>query len=394
MPEPEHSARARAAVSPTISPLGQRVFDIGAWLACAADVALSVPPTWQTAYLLSVASVVVVLGRYRFPRAVCLLSVPGLLYGYALIAPVLALFTLVIVRELSWRRTCWWAVPLVLSQTIMFPLREFAHESISHIVLSFGYAVLYAAAAIGLGQAVVTRRRLVASIAEADEQRDAREAIRVQNAVTAERLRISRELHDVVAHQVTMVSIRAGALGVQSQDPVVREAAADIRALTGATLTELRAMLSLLHAPGGALSTPGLDDIDELVAATGMPVEVDYDGDSASVDPAVSRAAYRVLQETLTNAHRHAPGASVHVVVARRAGGLRLTVHNTAATRRPEGNGTAGLGLLGLRERVQALGGTLTAGPDDGGWTVRAEFPAAGAAGREAPELASGRPTR
>jgi signal transduction histidine kinase len=381
--EPERAGRDRAAVSPTISPRGQRVFDISAWLACVADVALSVPPTWRTPYLLSVASVIVVIGRYRFPRTVCLLSVPGLLYGYALIAPVLALFTLVIVRELSWRRSCGWAVPLVLSQTIVFPLREFADESISHVVLSLGYAVLYAAAAIGLGQAVVTRRRLVASIAEAKEQRGAREAISVQNAVTAERLRISRELHDVVAHQVTMVSIRAGTLGVQSQDPVAREAAADIRALTGATLTELRAMLSLLHAPGGAISTPGLDDVDELVAATGMPVDIDYYGDLGGVDPAVSRAAYRVLQETLTNAHRHAPGASVRVTVDNRAGGLRLTVHNTAATSSPEGNGTAGLGLLGLRERVQALGGTMAAGPDDDGWTVRVDFPAIGVTSRE-----------
>lgn len=359
----------------------RRIGSAGVLAAAVLDVTLTVPPSWQTSYLLSLLSCAVLLGRRRWPRTVYLLTIPGLLYGYALVAPMAALYAVVVHRKPSWM-LCWaWMLPVVIGRFVEFPISAMLQLTPAHQLLDLEYALLYAVTPVVVGQLVLTRRRLAQSLAQSRAERTTREAISVQNAVNAERLRISRELHDVVAHQVTLVSIRAGALSVQSDDPAVLGAAAEIRAITSRTLGELRAMLSLLNAPGGTLAQPGLGDIDELVAASGMPVRLATGELPADVDPATGRTIYRIVQESLTNAQRYAPGASIDVRVSSSGEELQLLVGNAAATRvrTPQEEAswaTGGAGLAGLRERVLGLRGTFDAGPSpDGGWRVSASLP-------------------
>ncbi|MGW4411410.1 sensor histidine kinase [Nonomuraea sp. NPDC004702] len=235
------------------------------------------------------------------------------------------------------------------------------------VVLLFGYNVR-------------ARRNATALLIE--EERRTRQAEGAQ-AVLEERARIARELHDVVAHHMSVIAIQAEAVPLRAGgDASQLEAGlAEIRALSLEAINELRQVLGVLRDPEGRTDTapqPGLDRLEELVANArnaGLTVAVDRRRPIGRLSPAVGLSAYRIVQESLSNAMRHAPGSSVTVEITADAGTLRLRVANGPG-RSPAAAPGAGQGLVGMRERAALLGGTLDAGPTrGGGYQVSAALP-------------------
>lgn len=238
-------------------------------------------------------------------------------------------------------------------------------------------------AAVFAGQVMATMRTRRAdelqreAAAEQDRQRDTR------RQVDAERLRIARELHDVVAHNISLINVQA-TMGVHLMDTRPEEAGAALSAIKSASkqaLGELRRILDVLRQPDEAEPTapaPGLAQLDALVATTrkaGLPVAVHLLGTPAPLPSIVDVAAYRIVQESLTNALRYAGGSPTRVHLHYRPGcvGLVIDDDGLGAPTTPAGTGH---GIAGMRERAAAVGGTLHAGHrSDGGFTVTAELP-------------------
>ncbi|MER6716408.1 MULTISPECIES: histidine kinase [unclassified Streptomyces] len=282
------------------------------------------------------------------------------------------------------------------------------------VTMSLGFT----APPVLLGLYVGARRRLMESLRERADSLERelqllaeRAEERAEWARNEERTRIAREMHDVVAHRVSLMVVHAAALqAVARKDP---EKAVKNAALVGdmgrQALTELREMLGVLRSGGGerrerAASVPPLaavgvaaaaaasravDDegpclaeIEELVgqsAAAGMVVDLSVEGDARSYAPEVEQTAYRVVQEALTNVHKHAAGAKTYVRLAHRVSEIAMQVENeppeeaASSARLPSG----GNGLVGMKERVSALGGVFVSGPTDaGGFRVSAVIPA------------------
>ncbi|GAA4540547.1 sensor histidine kinase [Pseudonocardia xishanensis] len=226
------------------------------------------------------------------------------------------------------------------------------------------------------GRYVAARRRILADLRERAERTDREQRLLAEQARAEERARLAAEMHDVVTHRVTLMVLQAGALEVTGH-----EEARALRETGMLALDELRGLVRVLRTPEGPSPAVGPGraepDLAALVAesaAAGMTVRLD-----GELPPGpLGRTAHRIVQEALTNAHKHAPGAEVRVSVA---GGddLRVTVVNSAPTAAPDpalAASGAGLGLRGLRERVEVAGGTWHAGPcPDGGFEVRAVLP-------------------
>jgi signal transduction histidine kinase len=243
---------------------------------------------------------------------------------------------------------------------------------------AFGVAVLFVAIAL-LGDIVSRRRTARQALAE---QTELTELERARRAVLEERTRIAREMHDVVAHHMSMIAVQAetAPFRLPEMDEPIRDEMAGIAAAARSALTDMRRLLGVLRADDAeALRAPqpGLADLPALVEATRRAgVTVTLTAGPAAVREPVGLAAYRIVQEALANAARHAPGAAVEVTAGVQGDQLVVTVTNgpPAVTVPPRPG--AGLGQVGMRERAELLGGTLTAGPaGDGGYRVRAELP-------------------
>jgi signal transduction histidine kinase len=210
-----------------------------------------------------------------------------------------------------------------------------------------------------------------------------------ERALLQERQRIARELHDVVAHHMSVIAIQAEAAPYKTADPPPElvESFGDIRASALAGLTELRRVLGVLRT-GGQDTTPqpGLAELDALLdsaRSAGVSVAVTSSGDPVPLPEGVDLSAYRIVQEALSNAMRHAPGSHVLLHVAYFADGLGLDIRNDTGPRTvpvlvPGGDrmGGGGHGIIGMRERAAMLGGTLDVGPtEDGGFQVTAVLP-------------------
>ena len=256
-------------------------------------------------------------------------------------------------------------------------LRQPAAEALPD--MAWSWAVLALALGVGL-----TARRLRGQSQSA--QRQVRQMQQEQQALTEaaarqERQRIARELHDIISHGLGVVVLQAGAAEqVLDQDPgKAREAMQLIRATGQEAITELGTLVALIRdeQPPGRDPQPTLRDVERLAATTrsaGLAVTVQTDGQPRDLPASVELNAYRVIQEGLTNALKHAPGSTVQVVLRYHPGGLDVEV-------RDDGTDTAGgpgsrRGLAGLRERAAVFGGQFEAGRDpQGGWKVRASFP-------------------
>jgi signal transduction histidine kinase len=237
---------------------------------------------------------------------------------------------------------------------------------------------------------VRARRQLVVSLRDRARRAEAEQHLRVDQARQTERTRIAREMHDVLAHRISLVSVHAGALEFRADIPAedVARSAAVIRENAHQALQDLREILGVLRAPDGTQDgqdsperpTPTLADVPRLVQESqqaGMRVDLTMLVEPAEVPAATGRTAYRVVQEGLTNAHKHASGARVGVTLSGGPGeGLDVAVHNV----RPVGDVPspipgAGRGLAGLAERVEVAGGRLEHGPDGAGWRLRVWLP-------------------
>jgi signal transduction histidine kinase len=206
-------------------------------------------------------------------------------------------------------------------------------------------------------------------------------ATEAREIVAQERLRIAREVHDVVGHALAAIALhsRVGARRVGRDPSGTAQAFEEITELASGALAETRDAVGQLRTNGSADLQPcrGLDDLDELVAAfraSDVPVTLRREGDGPPVPTVVQSAAYRIVQESLSNVARHALPASATVLVRREA--QTLVVDVSDAGENPADPGVGGHGLIGMRERASGLGGTLEAGPDPGGgWRVRAILP-------------------
>ncbi|UYQ61924.1 sensor histidine kinase [Streptomyces peucetius] len=212
------------------------------------------------------------------------------------------------------------------------------------------------------------------------------EAERAQRTLLEERARIARELHDVVAHHMSVITVQADSAPyrIEGLPDAARDEFGSIAASARESLTEMRRLLSVLRSDGTEgerAPQPGLDRVQQLVEATvraGVPAEVSLAADLGEVPQTVDLSAYRIVQEALANVVRHAPGAATRVSVTSDDGHLTVLVVNGPAGERTsplETTGT-GHGLVGMRERVRLTGGTLDTGPlPDGGFRVAARLP-------------------
>lgn len=253
----------------------------------------------------------------------------------------------------------------------------------SAVVFEFALAVVVIVVATLVGFLVRSRRSEDASRREAEAARQAAEQARIDQARSAERERIAREMHDVVAHRISLIALHAGGL-VHRHDleaDEMREVVRTIQLNAQESLAELRAVLGSLRATQGSLEPPqpSLAQLDALIAdatAAGQRVDLDVSGDLAALDAGVSRQAYRIVQEALTNARKHAPNAPVSLVVEASPSVLAVQVSNPVAAA-PPGTPGVGFGLVGIGERVRSLGGTETHGVTRGRFRLDITLPRA-----------------
>jgi signal transduction histidine kinase len=219
----------------------------------------------------------------------------------------------------------------------------------------------------------VRRERWTALQARARRLEAEREE-RARQAVAEERLRIARELHDVVAHAMSVIAVQAGVANhlIDSRPELARQALATVETNTRAALVEMRRLLGVLRRPdepsGSLAPAPGLADVPALIAQfaeAGLVVEVDGDETPPDVPDGVDLSAYRIVQEGLTNVLRHG-GPRATLRIGHSSGGLRVEIGDDGPVT-PRRGGEPGHGLIGMRERVAVFGGTLTAGPRPGG---------------------------
>ena len=249
------------------------------------------------------------------------------------------------------------------------------------VFFRIGGAIMVAA----LGESVRTRRVLAA---EAQERADRAEQTKEEEArrrVDAERLRIAREVHDTVAHSIAVINVQAGVTAhvLDKRPDQARETLLVIEQTSARALGELRVTLGMLRDVGDdrRAPTPGLNQVEELVGLAreaGLDVKLEVASPPVELPGATDQAAYRILQESITNAIRHAGPARVVVSVTYGPSDLELLVADDGHGPRDAGRGAgdAGRGIVGMRERAALLGGELTAGSGPGGgFRVRARLP-------------------
>ncbi len=327
---------------------------------------------WRRRYPVTVLAVSV--------AAVAVYSLLGYVNGAVLIAPVLALYA--VATQVSVRRAvAAAAVTLAVLMAVTAANNPFGQISGG----GFDLIPFMVVAALFAGIAVANRRAYVASISDRAEQ-DAR------RRVDEERLRIARELHDVVAHTMATINVQAGVAAhvLPTQPEAVAEALQAIKSASKEGLRELRAILNVLRQADDTdpvQPAPGLAQLDALVEGArraGLPITLAVTGERFSLPAAVDLAAYRIVQESLTNVIRHAGPADAAVKLRYHPDEIAIDVTDTGQgpTAGPGPlavGGTAGHGQAGMRERAAAVGGTVQAGPrPGGGYQVTARLPVHG----------------
>jgi signal transduction histidine kinase len=329
--------------------------------------------------VLGVASTVALWDRRRHPVGVAAFVIPAsAISALAGGAGLVVLFNAAIRcgrRELAWITLASVASAVVYS-LIYASSPPDLRDTVLIGLLMFGFA-------IGWGLFVRVRRDLVDSLRERNAQLEEDGVLRADRARAAERERIAREMHDVLAHRLSLLSLHAGALEYRPDAPpaeiaatagVVREAAAE-------ALEELRDVIGVLREGTEGESRPPQPTLADLPAlieesrAAGMRIEADFDLPEAG--GSIGRTAYRVVQEGLTNARKHAPGVLVRVKVTTSAEALRIEIRNPAPLSPPPAAALpgAGSGLIGLGERVQLANGELRHEWDGGGFALVATLP-------------------
>ncbi|RXZ71929.1 sensor histidine kinase [Agromyces albus] len=253
--------------------------------------------------------------------------------------------------------------------------------------LQFALTIAFAAAA---GDAARSHHAYIEAITERAIRAEETRESEARRRVAEDRLRIARDLHDTVAHQISVISLNAGVASssLESRPETARDALATIRSASRTVLGEIGDLLELLRAESddapGTAPQPGLDRLDELIgrfAESGLDVTVRVEGDVGRLPEAVDRVAYRVIQEALTNAHKHGSEHRAHLLVEVATDAARLVVTNPISSapvsrderRTPDDRG--GHGLLGVRERVASVRGTVESGPEGMVYRLAATLP-------------------
>jgi signal transduction histidine kinase len=340
-------------------------------------------PLDPLAYGLMGAAAAVLLGRRRWPLVALAVTAAASIvylvleypYGPILLAMSVAMYSVAVRLPLGPSLVACGVtlVAVVGSEVVVVdPERRLVEVSLLLAVLS---GLLLPSWAIGT---VVRLGREAERRARQDEMR---------RRAYEERLRIAREVHDVVGHGLVVINLQAAvALHVVGRRPEQAEVAlAAIKRSSKDALEELRGTLAVFRQPepdyshGAWRPAPGLDQLDGLVAAVaegGLPVEVAVTGERADLPAAVDLAAYRIVQESLTNVVRHAGPATATVKIGYEPGAVVVEIADTGRSRPSGAARPAGHGIAGMRERAAAVGGTLEAGPSgEGGFRVRARLP-------------------
>lgn len=324
--------------------------------------------------------------RRRWPVGLAVAMVPGtFLSNTAGGADLVVLFTLAVHRPFKY--VAWVGGGTTALLPFFYWLRPDPELGYLASVL---FSVLLTVAVVGWGMYVRSRRQLLLSLRDRARRAETEAALRAEQAQRLAREGIAREMHDVLAHRLTLLSVHAGALEFRPDAPreEVARAAGVIRESSHEALQDLREIIGVLRAgPGDAESgepgrpQPTLGALEALVSESreaGMKVSLDNRvAEAASVPASVGRTAYRIAQEGLTNARKHAPGAEVTVSVSGMAGsGLTVSVRNPAPPGEVPLVPGSGQGLIGLTERAMLAGGRLSHGPvGDGGFEVSAWLP-------------------
>ncbi|HEX5405086.1 MAG TPA: histidine kinase [Pseudonocardiaceae bacterium] len=313
--------------------------------------------------------------RLKWPWLAMLFCLWGLSGELGLAPALIGIYRIGRTARSPWVTVAWAAAGVVAIETTVFATEPL---TLQDGTLSVLFALLWMSSPAGLGMLVATRERLAASLAQLRLASESESEMRAERARRAERNRIGREIHDAVGHHATLIAVEAAALEATTGEPETKAAAGRMRALAKASLGEMRAALGLVG--GRSEGAAGLADVAELVAQAGQAgMSVDLESaDLADVDvlPAVGRAVFRIVQEALTNAAKHAPGAAVRVVVGPHEGSLVVTVISGPGSEGSSVPDGGGLGLAGMAERATTVGGHLNVerGPGDK-FTVSARLP-------------------
>ena len=330
--------------------------------------------------LFGLAATVPLLVRRRWPFAVLAVTLAAAIAtpvdGQYVFPIMVALYTIGSTR--SWEATIGAAAAPVAAGFIYILAGgpEFAYDDLIAVGLT-------CAVAAGLGLFVQSRRASLEALQERAERLDRERELLAERAVAEERVRIAQELHDVVAHNVSLIVVQAQALGATVPGERVAESTAQIAELGREAMAEMHRTLKLLRAGDDESAErapqPGLADLDDLLErsrAAGLRVELAVEGDPRPLAQSVDLSAFRILQEALTNIIKHAGRAHTTVLLGYRPDALELTVTDTGDGAAAPAPTPGGHGLVGMRERAALFGGTLTAGPrGHDGFEVHAVLP-------------------
>ncbi|QLQ39088.1 sensor histidine kinase [Micromonospora robiginosa] len=320
--------------------------------------------------------------RRRFPFVLgVVLSVASSYSETVAPAAVVALFTVAVHR--STRET---AVVCAVSLAALAGYQVQWPETAAPPVTVFTIIGLGNLATVAWGLSVRSRRALVAALRERAAAAEVEALLRTEHAAREAREALAREMHDVLGHRLSLLSVHAGALTYSRDAPAADRARAAevVRENAHRALQDLREVIGVLRAPVGELPLPGVGNIPELIdeaRQAGTPVELrDEAGvttDDRNLPETQGRTLYRLVQEGLTNVRKHAPGTSVVVRVTGRPGDqVTAEVVNAPPAGPPARTDGSGAGLRGLGERARLVGGQLDHGPtDSGGWRVRLRLP-------------------
>ncbi len=327
---------------------------------------------------LSLLQVLPLLARRRAPLAV-LAVVAGasiadaaLYSNYVPVAAALAIYTAAahLGRQRSFAASALVAGALTLTVFVADGYRQ----AVSGIV--------FFAAAWVFGDNIGTRRAYTRALEEKNERLEREQEAQAARAVAEEQARIARELHDVIAHSMSVIVVQAAAANdvFDARPERARQALREIEATGRATLAELRRLLGAVRGDGVEYAPqPGLEQVDNLVTqvrATGLEVAVSVEGEPRPLPAALDLSAYRVVQEALTNTVKHAQATRADVALRFRDDALDVEVRDDGRGAEAEPGDGTGHGLIGMRERVTVFGGSLEAGPaPGGGFAVAARFP-------------------
>lgn len=341
-------------------------------------------------WVVSVVVYAVMIGVRRFPVTAAAVAAAGsviqmtdgMRYPVALPAVFVTLYTVALTSGTV--RSVLTAVPVKIA---LFTTALIIYPGFT------GYTVLlWATLAVAVGKGVRSHRAYVAEVEDRARRAEQAKEDEANRRVGEERVRIARELHDVIGHHVALISVQAGALSLllAPGQAEAMESVTHIQQASADALDDLRLTVGLLRDPGAGepVEPPqpvaGLGRLDELIgsfASTGLEVTQEVTGQERPLPEPVSLTAYRVIQESLTNTRKHSATGSALVRLGYAPGALRVAVEDAGSARPPAGGrGQQGHGIIGMRERVTALGGRLSAGPrPEGGFRVVAELPLPGA---------------